>query len=152
MSHNRHYVKLSEVARRLNSLSALRFGVEGGGSAFANGVGAHAGLSFEVARFTVGPHTSLDEDPHERDADEGEYLGVHVGEISVGVGLDGAWRRLDGQDEWLALAFLTLRLPASFGVALVPIWSSEASEDRTARSSGRGSPVRGAEPFPAGPR
>ncbi len=111
--------------RGLDAPQALRFGVEGGGSLFDAGAGAHAGLAFELARFVSGPHTSLDDEPDTMEEAETEFIGAHHGELAVGVGLDAAWRRLDGRDEWLALALLTIRLPATFGLALVPLWGAD---------------------------
>ena len=114
-------------ARGMRAPSASRFGFEGGASVFDSGPGAHVGLTFEVARFVEGPHASLDRDD-DSDGDETIFLGVHFGELAIGVGIDGAWRHVDGRDEWLALGLLTVRLPAAFGVAFVPIWQASSSE------------------------
>ena len=113
--------------RGLGAPSASRFGVEGGGSVFDSGPGAHVGVAFEVSRFVRGPHSSLEEDGPD-DGGEGAFFGAHYGELAIGVGIDGAWRRVDGRDEWLALGLLTIRLPATVGLMLVPIWRADEHE------------------------
>jgi hypothetical protein len=68
------------------------------------------------------PGRHPDPPPHDT-SDDGGIIGVAFGELGVGFEVVGGWRaRKDGSEHWQVLAGLTVRLPPSLGLLLIPLF------------------------------
>jgi hypothetical protein len=80
----------------------------------------------EWTGFVTGPfaecHFEASSDPYEDDADAGCAIGVAEGETSIGFFVETSYASLGSVDLGWTGGGLIFRLPASLGIALVPIW------------------------------
>lgn len=77
------------------------------------GVGATAGLGFELAAWTQG---------QDKGTAARMGVGAHAGEAGIGLDLAATYRRFPGANDWGVTLGVTFRLPAYAGFTLVWIW------------------------------